>query len=249
MSYNKLALIYDSLMEDTDYNRWADYLIWHIERNQKISGKVLLDLGCGTGNLLIPLAKKGFKVIGVDISTDMLTQAEQKIRENDLSIPLLQQDIRNLTLDRSTDVVISTFDTLNYILELKELTKVFKNVNNILNYNGLFIFDLNSEFKFSSVLGENIFTYNTEQIVYIWENSYDRETKICYMDLTFFILDEIDGKYLRFSETHIQKAYTQGEITKILAKTGFELLGVYGELSFSEPQPQEEKIFFVARKC
>jgi len=247
MVYSQLAQIYDLLMEDVDYNRWANYLVEQIVKHNA-PGNVVLDLGCGTGSISLLLAEKGLQLTGIDISTDMLTQADQKFRENNLNIPLYKQDMRKLILDNYVDVVISTFDTFNYILKFSDLEITFKKVNQVLNRKGLFIFDLNTVFKLAYTLGNNTFTYNTEELAYIWENHYDRVTRLCQMDLTFFSLEEKSGKYLRFDETHIQRAYEEEEISKLLSGTGFDLLGIYGELTFNSPKLEEEKIFFVAKK-
>ncbi|MGI6226702.1 MAG: class I SAM-dependent DNA methyltransferase [Peptococcales bacterium] len=247
MAYTNLAGIYDQLMEDVDYNRWVNYLVKHIETN-KAPGKVLLDLGCGTGSIAVLLAKQGYRVIGIDISLEMLSQAEQKAREAKVDIFFCQQDIEELTLGYQVDIVIATFDTFNYITTYKGLENIFQRVHTILKPHGLLIFDLNTPYKLKEVLGENTYTYNTEELVYIWENYYEKQTKICQMDLTFFALEPKTGKYLRFNETHLERAYTEKEIEAMLIDKGFNLLGIYGELEFSPPKENEERIFFVAKK-
>ena len=169
MSYTDLALIYDRLMEDINYNQWVDYLIRQME-NHQAPGKVVLDLGCGTGSITVALTQRGYKVTGIDISPEMLTQAEQKARVAGITIPFYQQDIRNLELNFRPDAVIATFDTLNYILNEQDLRCVFEGVYRNLQEDGLLIFDLNTQYKLLKVLGENVFTHNTEDLVYIWEN-------------------------------------------------------------------------------
>lgn len=247
MAYSDLATIYDGLMGDIDYKQWTNYLINQIS-NHKAPGNKVLDLGCGTGNISIPLAEEGFQVRGVDISLEMLTQAEQKAREKGLTISFYQQDIRELVVDGQVDVVLSTFDTLNYLTDKGELTKTFSAVFKGLKEEGLFIFDLNTPYKLSRILGDNIYTYNTDELVYIWENYFDSRTKLCEMELTFFSKDDKTGQYRRFQESHCQRAYSIAEIKGLLTATGFTLQAVNGELSFEEPDPKEERIFFVAKK-
>lgn len=247
MAYNDLASIYDKLMDDIDYTHWTEYLNEHIEKH-RAPGKVLLDLGCGTGSISISLAQKGYSVTGIDISTEMLTQAEQKARELGVNINFFHQDIRELDLDFQVDIVISTFDTFNYITEKQDLIKVFQGANRSLKDKGILIFDINTQYKLEKVLGENVFSYNTEELVYIWESFFDRKTKVCQMDLTFFALESKTGKYIRFDETHLERAYEEKEIKEMLINSGFEILGTYGELSFDLPQEKEERVFFVARK-
>lgn len=247
MAYAELAEVYDLLMDDIDYTQWVDYLITHIEKHQA-PGKVLLDLGCGTGSISIPLAERGYSVTGIDVSTEMLTQAEQKAWEAGVYINFFQQDIRELNLDFQVDIVVATFDTFNYIIDEQDLIKVFQNIYGVLKDGGILIFDINTPYKLEKVLGENVFSYNTEELVYIWENYFDRKTKLCQMDLTFFSLDNKSGKYIRFDETHLERAYEENEIKEMLKKNGFKIQGIYGELSFVTPKKNEERVFFVARK-
>ena len=247
MSYNNLASIYDRLMEDIDYQAWANYLYQLISK-YKAPGKELIDLGCGTGSISLKLAQKGYNVLGIDYSEEMLSQADQKFRENNIVIPLYHQDIRQFVMDRNVDIVISTFDTLNYILDEKDIERTFKNVFEVLKKDALFIFDINTPYKLKEILGDNIFTYNTEEISYIWENDFDDKENICQMCLTFFILDQETGLYERFEEFHEQKSYEIDYLIDILHKTGFKVLNVHGELNMEEPKEEDHKVFIIAKK-
>ena len=247
MSYNNLALVYDKLMEDIDYQAWANYLDQLICKYEA-PGKDVIDLGCGTGSISLRMAQKGYNVLGIDYSEEMLTQAEQKFRENNITIPLYHQDIRELVMDKTVDIVISTFDTLNYILDEKDIEKIFKKVFEVLKKDALFIFDINTPYKLKEILGDNIFTYNTEEISYIWENDFDDKENICQMCLTFFILDQETGLYERFEEFHEQKSYEIDYLIDILHKTGFKVLNVHGELNMEEPKEEDHKVFIIAKK-
>ena len=143
MSYKNLASVYDFLMQDIDYEAWADYLVNLIGENNP-PGKTILDLGCGTGKISALLAQKGFNIVGVDNSVEMLTEADQKLRKLNIKASLYKQDIRNLKIPEKVDIVISTFDTLNYLLTEEDLLKTFSNTYEVLNNNGLLIFDINT---------------------------------------------------------------------------------------------------------
>lgn len=247
MSYNELASVYDLLMQDVDYDEWADYLNKLINL-YKAPGDRLLDLGCGTGIISLLLAQRGFKVQGVDISTDMLAQAEQKCRENNVTIPLYQQDIRNLKLSEKVDVVISTFDTFNYLLDEQDLLKTFNNINKVLEDKGLLIFDMNTYYYLAEILGNNVFTYNTEEVTYLWENYFDQPEDICEMNITFFVRDKNTQKYTRFDEIHEEKAYKLSQIKNLLSLSNFKILSINGKLNFDDPLNKEEKVFFIAQK-
>lgn len=247
MSYNNLALVYDKLMEDVDYEAWGNYLDQMITE-YGAPGKAVIDLGCGTGSISLELAQRGYNVIGIDYSAEMLTQAEQKFRENHISVPLFHQDIRELVLDKPVDVVISTFDTLNYILDQNDIFKVFKKVFEVLRKDGLFIFDINTPYKLKEILGDNVFTYNTEEIVYLWENEFDCDRNICQMYLTFFILNEQSKLYERFEEFHEQRVYEVKEMVNFLQEAGFQVIGTYSELSMEKPKEDDNKVFILAKK-
>ena len=249
MAYEGLAEIYDCLMTDTDYNAWADY-IDQLLQQYNCPGNQILDLGCGTGNISIPLIQKGWQMIGVDNSEEMLMRAAEKCYEAEVFMPLLQQDITDLELSFQADGAIATFDTFNYILEPADLYQVFEQLGKVMVSNGLLIFDINTPYKLKAYLGENTFTYHSEDVTYLWENYYDSENEICEMYLTFFVRDDATKLYRKMEEIHYQKVYQLEQLSDYLAKAGFELLAVFNQL---ENQPiatldQEEKVVLIARK-
>ncbi|MFV0503474.1 MAG: class I SAM-dependent DNA methyltransferase [Lachnospirales bacterium] len=236
MSYEIFAKVYDEFMEDTPYNKWCENLeyIWN-KHNKK--PKLILDLGCGTGTITTMLAKKGYDLIGVDLSYDMLMEAKSK----NSNILYLNQDMRNFELYGTVDVIYSLCDSLNYILEIEELIQIFKLVNNYLNPKGLFIFDMNTEYKFKK-LGSQNFGSNTKKGSYIWENYYDEKDKINEYYTTIFIKE---GKYYKkYEEEHYEKAYTIEEIKDAIEKSGLEFLYVLDE-HLKEVRENSERIYFV----
>lgn len=241
-SYKDFSLVYDSLI-DEDYEKWADY-IEEIFKKYDTNPKLVLDLACGTGSVTKIMSDRGYEMIGVDISCDMLSVAQKKLEGR--GIPLLCQDMREFELYGTVDAVICTLDSLNYILDSDDLLKVFSLVDNYLNPGGIFVFDLNTEYKISEVLGNNTYVYNTEDIFYTWENEYDEQEKICDFNLTFFVKD--GEQYNRIDEVQSQRAYSSGEIENLLKKTNLNLLATYGAFSLEKPQKEAEKVFFVCKK-
>lgn len=243
--YQDFAYLYDALQKDVPYNHFADYYEKVMEKFNNEKG-LCLDLGCGTGNMTMVLDSRGFDMIGVDSSVDMLEVAREKACDGERSILYLNQDMTAFELYGTVSTVVSSLDCVNYITDEEALLQVFKLVNNYLDPKGLFIFDINSAYKLEHILGNNTYVSDDEDIFYSWQNSYDKEKKICTFDLTFFEKDE--EVYYRYDETHFERAYTVDEITKLLTKAGLEVVGVYDNLSFNPPNEKSERIFFVARE-
>ena len=241
-SYIDFAYVYDKLI-DQDYEKWADY----IEQIFKMQGKrpkLVLDLGCGTGNITNILAKRGYDMIGVDLSADMLNVARDKAIEENLDVLYLCQDIREFELYGTVDAVICTLDVLNYITNPDELEEVFALVKNYLNPDGVFIFDINTEYKLKNVLGNNTFVNDENGIFYTWENEYN--DKISNQYLTFFAENE-DGLYERFDENHIQRAYSIQEIRNKLAENKLAFEAEYELFTFKKPSEKCEKTVIVSK--
>lgn len=245
MAYTNFAYIYDRLMYDIDYSKWANYIEEIFKRN-KAEVSLLLDLGCGTGSFCLEMAKRGYDMIGIDISSDMLCCARKKFEDQGKDILLLNQDMTRFELYGTVDAVVCLMDSVNYITSKRDLKRMFKLVQNYLNPHGLFIFDINSAYKLEKVLADNVFYDVGEDIAYIWQNNYDRRSRICEFDLTFFVKE--GEHYERYDEIHRERAYLSEEIMELIDASGLKLLDMYDQLSFSPPKDESERIFFVCRK-
>lgn len=243
-SYKKFAQIYDKLIyEDIDYDAIVNK-IFDLSHKYNIKSEYYLDLACGTGNVASRIGKKFKNIFLVDLSTEMLMEAEEKLRAERIKGRFLCQDMTELELNRKFDLITCVLDSTNYILKEEDLLKYFQRVSRHLSENGLFVFDINSYMKISEVLGNNIFTYNSEDVFYSWENIFENE--VVEMNLTFFIKE--GSLYERFDETHHERAYTEEIIETFLEKAGLsvaEKLDNYSENSVSE---NSERIVYVIRK-
>lgn len=244
--YKNLAEVYDILMEDIPYDKWAKFIDEIIKQKNK-KAKDLLDLGCGTGNISIFLTAFGYNLTGIDLSKEMLSKAKTKYEQSDLQAVLEECDIREIDYEDQFDAIICTFDTLNYFTETQEFKDVLKRCFKALKKDGVLIFDLNSKNKFEKILGQEIYTYNTSDLVYIWENDYDESSGIMEIDISFFIKKD-DGRYERFNEYHVQKYYSIEKVMGILEEIGFEEREVYHDLFFEYPTKDSIKNFFIAQK-
>jgi len=239
--------VYDKFMADTPYDEWIEYIksIW---KRFSLSPKLIAELGCGTGNVTQRLSNMGYDMIGIDCSENMLSFAREKAYSNDSDILYLEQDMREFELYGTVDCVLSLCDSINYILEEEELFRVFKLVNNYLEPKGLFIFDLNTIYKFKYILANNSFSQSDESSAYTWENYFDEDEFINEYYTNFFIKDEKSGLYERFEEEHYEKGYDIDEIRDLIIKSGLEFLAVYDEMTFLPPRSDSQRVFFVARE-
>ncbi len=246
-AYTGFAEVYDLFMDDVPYEEWFRYLKGLLEE-YGIRDGLVLDLGCGTGNMTELLAGNGYDMIGIDLSEEMLEIAAKKKEASALDILYLQQDMREFELYGTVKAVISVCDSMNYILEWEDLCQVFSLVNNYLDPGGIFIFDLNTEYKYAQ-MGEETIAENREDGSFIWDNFYDSQEKINEYDLTLFVKEGEEGLYRKYEETHYQRAYSLEEIRRAIEKAGMEYVTAYDAFSREEPNPFSERIYVIAREC
>jgi cyclopropane fatty-acyl-phospholipid synthase-like methyltransferase len=247
MSYEHFAYLYDELMTDAPYEDWVQFVIDKAE-HYHVQGKNLLDLACGTGELSVRLAKAGFAVTGVDLSADMLAVAQAKAEEQGLRIPFYEQNMTDLEGQGQFDIITIFCDSLNYLAGEQEVRDTFSNVFAHLKDDGLFLFDVHSVFKMTDIFMNQTFAFNEEHLAYIW-NSFPGEAPYSVEhELSFFVLDDHDGKYERYDELHFQRTFPVERYAKWLQSIGFELLEVNADFKNEEPTEQSERIFFTARK-
>lgn len=240
--YGGFAALYDIFMAEHDYDGWTEH-VCEIFKRFGASPNLLLELGCGTGGITSRLQKKGFDMIGLDVSSDMLSVAKQKNSD----ILYINGDMASFELYGTVDAALCLLDGVNYLTSPARLLSCFRLVKNYLNPFGLFIFDINTRYKYAEVLAQNTFSAIYDEAAYIWDNYYYEKKKLNEYRITFFAKKN-GGMYERFEETHYQRAYSAGLIKKLLGEAGFETAGVFHGLSFRKPEKESQRIFFVARK-
>lgn len=255
--YRALARVYDRLNAEIDYQGWADYVESCFSCYLKDKPSLVLDLACGTGRMTLELASRGYDMIGADGSMDMLSVAYERAAEReDVPTPLyLLQDMRCFELYGTVGAVTCCLDSINYLLSEQDVERCFACVHNYLDPDGLFLFDVNTPYKFEHIYGDNAYILEDEwtdedgqlQAVYCgWQNHFDRETGRCTFDLSVFE-QRADGGYDRADEQQEEQCYDETTLRCLLERTGFEVLGVFGDLSRNAPDPVCERWHIVAR--
>lgn len=243
--YGSFAEYYDSLTSNVDYRKTAEYVSGILSENG-INKGILLDLACGTGTMSLIMAQKGYDVIGVDNSPEMLGEAREKALEAGEDILFLCQDMCSIDLYGTVDCTVCLLDSLNHLESKEELLEAFKRVSLFTVPGGLFVFDVNTEYKHKYVLGDNTFVYDNDDVYCVWQNEYDDESKTVEIFLDFF--QEENGLYRRSSEYFAERAFSDSDIRNLLSEAGFTDIKAYGELRKTAPSDTEERVFYVARK-
>lgn len=245
-AYTGFAAVYDMFMDNIPYQEWCEYLA-DILKDYGVEDGLLLDLGCGTGKLTRLLAKKGYDMIGVDMSEDMLELAMEHQAEDGGEILYLLQDMREFELYGTVRAVVSICDSMNYLMEYEDLVQVFSLANNYLDPGGVFVFDLNTPYKYREVLGEQTIAENREEGSFIWENYFEEEDGVNEYGLTLFIRDP-DGRFRKYEETHYQRSYNLEDVREALEEAGMEFVTAYDAFTKEPPRADSERIYIVARE-
>ena len=238
--YQDFSYFYDQFAYDIDYQKFYRYYR-KIFETFHLQPKIVLDMCCGTGTLTALMAKD-YDMIGVDSSTEMLDVARGK--NPDSKILYLNQSMTDFELYGTVDACYSSLDSVNYLLDLEDVSRHFRLIKNYLNPNGLYIFDISTVYKFRHVIGNRTFVDETAAALFVWQNHY--ENRFLTMDLDVFSKCK-DGSYTRISETHYERGYTTAEIVRTVKKCGFLVEGVYDAFTFQNAHPKSERAFFVIR--
>ncbi|MCI9657248.1 MAG: methyltransferase domain-containing protein [Lachnospiraceae bacterium] len=246
-SYTGFAKVYDLFMEDVPYKEWSRWIA-EMLRVHGIEDGLVLDLACGTGVMTELLAEAGYDMIGIDQSEEMLERALDRKEQSGHDILYLCQDMREFELYGTVRAIVSVCDSMNYVLEEEAFLDILTAAaENYLDYGGLFLFDLNTEYKYRMLLGEQTIAENREEGSFIWENSYDEEEKINEYELTLFIRED-SGYYRKYEEVHYQRAYPLDTVKELVARSGLKLLQVCDAYTGEPVREDSERICVVCRR-
>ena len=247
-AYTNFAEVYDIFMDNIPYEEWAEYLD-EILKEYHIPNNMVLELGCGTGNMTELLADKGYDMIGVDNSEIMLEIAMEKRLKSGHDILYLLQDMQAFELDGTVGGIVSVCDSINYVTDERELKEVFSLVNNYLDPRGIFVFDFNTEYKYRELLGDRVIAEEREECSFIWDNYYNPEDKMNEYQLTLFVQNEDDKDlYRRYQEVHYQRAYTLEKIKTLIEKAGLRYVAAYDAYTKKAPMYTSGRICVIAQE-
>ena len=245
MSYDCFSEFYDRLTDNVEYEKRAEYFCGLLSMCG-VNGGILLDLGCGTGSMSVKMAEKGYEVIGVDCSIGMLNAARQKIYESGKDILLLNQSMQDIDLFGTVDCAICVLDGINHLNNADEVKQTFKKVSLFMNEGGAFAFDVNTVYKHKNILADNAFVYEFDDLFCVWQNSFNAENNSVDIALDFF--EEEDGVYYRSCENFSEQAYALSDISLWLEEAGFEVIGIYDDLTVNPVKPESERAVFLVKK-
>ncbi|SFQ27303.1 Methyltransferase domain-containing protein [Butyrivibrio proteoclasticus] len=269
-AYTDFASVYDTFMDETPYDVWGNFIAEliekygiskpavteqdEIEENSEEAltqeKNLVVELGCGTGSFTIEMAKKGYDIMGIDLSPDMLDIARNKAAKEGLNLMFLEQDMRELDLYCTAGTIVSVCDSINYLLENDDVIETFRLVNNFLFPKGLFIFDFNTLHKYRDVIGDVTIAENREDCSFIWDNYYHDKEHINEYDLTIYACcDKKKELFRRSVETHYQRGYTLEEMISFIEQAGLEYITAIDADTHAEPTPDSERIYIIAKEA
>ena len=246
--YSSVAGYYDSINDGIDYGAWADFIDKIIKKHAKVDTRLVLDLACGTGKMTFALRDRGFDMTGVDVSPEMLAEASDICRREGIGdILWLCQDMTDFELYGTVDAAVCALDGINHLTKIDDVRRTLSLVHNYLVPDGLFIFDLNTPYKFENIYGANDYILEDDGVLVAWRNSYNKKTKLCRFDVTTFT-ETADGRYEREDSSSTERCYPLRSIKKLLAEAGFELLFISSGYNEDEPAPDAER-WYIAARC
>lgn len=228
--YSKLAEIYDSVMQDVDYETWTDYIdeIILIHNPESLD---VLELACGTGTMALSLEELNcYEITATDASPHMISKAREKAERIYSEVDFLTMNFLDLKFSKTFDVVFMVFDSINYLHTENEILELHRQVKKILKPGGIFIYDFTTPRNSRSAIRflNNEFKQVNKNYKYYRTSSYNAKDRIHTNAFTIKELNPDTQVVInQFREQHHQRIYTLKEIEMIIKKTDFTILQTY----------------------
>ncbi len=243
-SYHALALSYDSLTTDVDYDAIVAFYMKLLSR-EGLAPRTAVDLACGTGSVALRLSQLGMEVTAVDMSEEMLCVAAQKAADSERFPRFVCQKLQELSLPRGVDLAVCALDSMDYIVDPSDCQEAIRRIYRVLNPGGCFIFDVNTPEKLHAMDGQ-VFLDENEDTYCVWRGEFDWETNILSYGMDLF--QKQGSLWKRSFEEHREYAYSADELVRYLKSAGFTAIEVFGDAVLSAPAPGEQRIYLKARK-
>ena len=246
--YSVLAAVYDRLNDTVDYAAWADFIEESFRRYSDVQPKTVLDLGCGTGSMTLELARRGYEVIGMDLSEEMLSVADSRAREEKLSsIRFIQSDMCSFELGGKVDAVVCCLDGINHLTHRDDLLSCFSLVSHYLCDGGVFVFDLNTPHKFKTTYADRDYILEDDGIMCCWRNRLSKKGDKVDFCLTVYREDE-RGLWHREDGIETERAYGRRTIENALCGVGMEISSISAGYGFEDVTAETGRWYITARK-
>ncbi|KRM68116.1 methyltransferase [Apilactobacillus ozensis DSM 23829 = JCM 17196] len=243
MIYTSFAQLYDELFDSDMYDNWFEFVAKHVDKDSNI-----LNVACGNGRLDCLLLENGYNVTGLDLSSDMLSIASKHANESNLSLPLIEGNMLDLSGVDDYEVITCFDDSLCYLDSEKSLELAFKNVYNHLTSGGKYLFDVITPYKTDVYYPGYMYNYHDETRAFMWSSYIGEYEHSVEHDLAFFFFnDEIDA-YDSFNEIHCERTYDLSVYVDLLKKVGFKNVEVSAEFGKKDIDIKTDRWFFVCDK-
>ena len=246
MTYSFLADVYDRFTDDFDYDAWTKWYLRLVSLANP-GARDVCECGCGTGSVSVRMAKAGYRITGIDLSEDMLRVASDKARTWGVKIRFAKQDMRALTLPKPVDAIVCPCDGVNYLTDDRALDAFLARAFLCLKPGGALAFDVSNREKLTQMGADGLYADDREDETYLWMNEYDSKTETLRMKLTFFVRER-DGRYRRFEETHVQRAWRAEALADALTRAGFTLIQVFGGDEGESEGPGGKRVYLLSQK-
>jgi len=244
-SYDAFAAVYDRLMDDVDYGAWYKHYRALFARAGIGKPRSVADVCCGTGAFAIRFAKDGAGVVGIDLSEEMLQAAQREARKAGTRVQFVHMDATQLRLPKPADAILCACDGVNYLSTPDAAQSFFRRAHAALRPGGALAFDVSTEHKFLHRLDGRAFGEDREDLCFLWTNAYEKETRLCHMELTLFT-EESGGRFSRAFETHTQRAHSPEELEAWLSDAGFARVELFSDMILEPVRGDEDRLHVLA---
>jgi SAM-dependent methyltransferase len=246
-AYESLAAHYDLFTAGYDHRRWIDALD-HLARDHGLSGRRVLDLGCGTGRALEPLLERGYEVVGCDLSPSMIAVAGERHPGVELHVA----DMRRLPDLGPFDLVLCLDDAVNYLLHEHELGAALQSIRSALTETGLLIFDVNTDLAYESAFARDRVVSDEDRVLAWRGDGLDDRQRLARATIEIFTALPEAGMWARDKSVHIQRYWRDAELAELVTAAGMHVAGRFGQRTGAvldrAPDPSvHAKVVFVVR--